>query len=127
VTPSEKNIVRSLIAVAWADGKVQAGELGVIEGLLCGFDASEEEERELLQYASQPRSLARDVPLAQLGFQDRELLLQNAALLVASDGIQSNVEAAVLHELSDLLGFSGAQLQDAVHQAFIKPSSPPED
>ena len=37
MTPSEKNIVKCLVALAWADGKVRAPESGVIEGLLCGF------------------------------------------------------------------------------------------
>ena len=42
MTPGEKNIVKSLVAVAWADGKVEKPEANVIEGLLAGFDASEE-------------------------------------------------------------------------------------
>ena len=57
MTPSERNIVKSLIAVAWADGKLEQPESGVIEGLLCGFDASEDEEAELLEYARTPRTL----------------------------------------------------------------------
>ena len=42
MTPGEKNVLKSLVAVAWADGKLEGGETGVIEGLLCGFDASEQ-------------------------------------------------------------------------------------
>lgn len=103
MTPSEKNIVKCLVAVAWADGKVAAPEAGVIEGMLCGFDASEEEEREVLQYAKQKRTLADDAPIKELSREDRELLLANAALLTHSDGQQSESEKALLLKLIGLL------------------------
>ena len=74
MTPGEKNIVRSLVAVAWADGKVEAPESGVIEGLLCGFDASAEEEQEIMDYAKVRRTFDNDIPLDQLSRDDRELL-----------------------------------------------------
>ncbi len=75
MTPGEKNIVKCLVAVAWADGKVAAPESGVIEGLLCGFDASEDEEREILDYAKHKRTLSVDAPLKELTQEERELLL----------------------------------------------------
>jgi tellurite resistance protein len=106
MTPSEKNIVRSLVAVAWADGKLESGESSVIEGLLTGFDASDEEEREILEYARTRRTLEADIPLAELSRDDRELLLANAALLTHADGEQSESETAVLSQLIAILGFS---------------------
>ncbi len=111
MTPSEINIVKSLIALAWADGKMEPSESNVVEGLLLGFDASEEEEEELLRWASTPRSLKRDVPKSDLPQADKELLLANAALLAAADGQTSDDEAAVLQELRSLLGFSAAEAE----------------
>lgn len=111
MTPSEKNIVKSLVAVAWADGKVAAPEAGVIEGMLCGFDASEEEEREILQYAKQKRTLTDDAPIKELSREDRELLLANAALLTHADGQQSESEQAVLQKLIGLLEISEADAE----------------
>lgn len=105
MTPGEKNIVKCLVAVAWADGKVAAPESGVIEGLLCGFDASEEEERELLDYAKRKRTLSEDAPLNELTAEERELLLANAALLTHADGDQSESEKALLSKLVSLLQF----------------------
>ena len=105
MTPSERNIVKSLIAVAWADGKLEAPESGVIEGMLSGFDASAEEEKELLEYGSTRRGL-EDIPLAELGKDDRELLLANAALLTHADGEQSESERATLDALVKILGFT---------------------
>jgi tellurite resistance protein len=109
MTPGEKNIVKCLVAVAWADGKVAAPEAGVIEGMLCGFDASEEEERELLQYAKQKRTLGGDAPIQELTREERELLLSNAALLTHADGEQSESERALLQKLIGLLGLSEAE------------------
>ena len=106
MTPSEKNIVRSLVAVAWADGQLASGESSVIEGLLTGFDASEAEEQEILEYARTPRTLEKDIPLAELSRDDRELLLANAGLLTHADGEQSLEEMDVIVKLVELLGFS---------------------
>jgi tellurite resistance protein len=101
----ERNVLKSLVAVAWADGKLEQGETGVIEGLLCSFDATEAEEQEILEYARSRRTLA-DVPVSQLSQDDRDLLLSNAALLTHIDGEQTDRERRVLEELTVLLGFS---------------------
>ena len=126
MTPSEKNIVKSLVAVAWADGKVAAPEAGVIEGMLCGFDASEEEEREILQYARQKRTLSDDAPIKELTREDRELLLANAALLTHADGEQSDAEEALLKKLIGMLEISDAdaeQILDSVKDGALNLSS----
>ncbi|MCA9591886.1 MAG: TerB family tellurite resistance protein [Myxococcales bacterium] len=103
MTPSEKNIVKSLVAVAWADGKVEAPEEHVIEGLLAGFDATDEEADELMSYAKTRRTLDKDLPLQDLSTDDRELLLANAALLTHADGEQSDSEKKLLDKLIEIL------------------------
>jgi tellurite resistance protein len=134
MTPSEKNIVRSLVAVAWADGKLESGESSVIEGLLTGFDASDEEEREILEYARTRRTLEADIPLAELSHDDRELLLANAALLTHADGEQSESEVSVLKKLIAILGFSAAEAEailagagDGALQLSAKSLKPDQD
>lgn len=126
MTPGEKNIVKCLVAVAWADGKVAAPESGVIEGLLCGFDASEEEERELLDYAKRKRTLSEDAPLNELTAEERELLLANAALLTHADGDQSESEKALLSKLVSLLQFdaeSAGQILGSVQDGALNLAS----
>jgi tellurite resistance protein len=126
MTPSEKNIVKCLVAIAWADGKVAAPEAGVIEGMLCGFDASDEEEREILQYAKHKRTLAEDAPIRELSREDRELLLANAALLTHADGKQSADEQALLQRLIGMLEFSEAdakQILESVNDGALTLSS----
>ena len=117
MTPGEKNIVRSLVAVAWADGKLEAPESGVIEGLLCGFDATPEEEQEILDYAKARRTFEADIPLAELNRDDRELLLANAALLTHADGEQSPQEKALLDRLVQVLGFTAAEAGEILESA----------
>lgn len=117
MTPSERNIVKSLVAVAWADGKLESGESGVIEGMLCGFDASDEEEREILEYAKTRRSLENDIPLDEMTREDRELLLANAALLTHADGDQSDSEKAALEKLTAILGFSKEEAEKVLASA----------
>ncbi len=122
MTPGEKNIVKCLVAVAWADGKVASPESGVIEGLLCGFDASEDEEKEILDYAKHKRTLSADAPLSQLSQEERELLLANAALLTHADGTQSDSEKELLNKLVSLLGFdagAAAQILDSVQDGAL--------
>jgi tellurite resistance protein len=104
MTESDKTIVKALIAVAWADGQMEESESSVIDGLLAGFDASPDEERELGAYAKVRRAL-EDVRIEGLSRDDRELLLGNAALLTHADGDQSPDEERVLLRLSALLGF----------------------
>ena len=113
MTPEEKTIVKALVAVAWADGEMQAPETGVIEGLLSGFDASPEEERELLTYAEQPRGL-RDVPVGGLSADDKETLMRNAALLVCADGEETEKETTLLGHLADVLEIGQAQRKEIV-------------
>jgi tellurite resistance protein len=103
MTPAEKNIVKSLVAVAWADGNVEQVETSVIEGLLAGFDASEAEEQEILEYAKEKRTLSEDLPLDDLTVEDREILLANAALLTHADGEQTPDEKALLDKLIQML------------------------
>jgi uncharacterized membrane protein YebE (DUF533 family) len=99
MTPSEKKIVQSLVAVAWADGSVKEPEQGMIDGLLWAFGASDEDERELRAYASKKRTLDGDLPLETLGREERELLLAHAALLTHADGKQTKAEEKLLAKL----------------------------
>lgn len=108
MTPTDKSIVRALCAVAWSDGQMEGSEGTVIEGLLAGFDASEEEEAEIVEWSKSRRSLD-DIDLAGLSRDDRELLLGNAALLTHADGEVSLEERTTLARLSSLLGFTDAE------------------
>jgi uncharacterized tellurite resistance protein B-like protein len=117
MTPSEKNIVKSLVAVAWADGTVKEPEAGMIDSLLWAFGASDEDEAEVKEFSKKKRTIKDDVPLNALEAKDRELLLAHAALLTHADGKQTKAEEKLLKDLAEHLGFSSAQLKPIVEHA----------
>jgi uncharacterized tellurite resistance protein B-like protein len=117
MTPSEKNIVKSLVAVAWADGTVKEPEVGMIDSLLWAFGASDEDEAEIREFSKKKRTIKDDVPLAELAPADRELLLAHAALLTHADGKQTKAEEKLLKDLSEHLGFSAADARPIIEHA----------
>jgi tellurite resistance protein len=117
MTPSEKNIVLSLVAVAWADGTVKEPEVGMIDSLLWAFGASDEDEAEIREFAKKKRTIKDDVPLTDLAPADRELLLAHAALLTHADGKQTKAEEKILKDLAEHLGFSAAESRPIIEHA----------
>ncbi len=113
MTPREKAIVQALVAVAWADGEKGVPETGVIEGLLSGFDASPDEEKEILTWAEAPRSL-HDIVVTDLDRDDRELLLGNAALVVQADGVETTAEHDLIKRLATMLEFKEEDTREIV-------------
>ena len=94
----DKAIVKSLVSVAWADGKVTSEEHEVLEALLQAFEANREEADEIRSYAKETKGLD-DIPLTDLSAEDRRALLQHAVLLTFIDGEQSPQERKLLEEL----------------------------
>ena len=94
----QEAMLKSLVAVAWADGRVEAEETEVIEALLSAFEVSGADADKLREYAKTPRAIV-DVPVSDLSAADRRALLQHAVILTYIDGHQSDEEKAVLQEL----------------------------
>ena len=94
----QEAMVKSLVAVAWADGRIHDSETEVIEALISAFDLAGTDADAIREYAKQERSIA-DVPLTELSAQDRRMLLQHAVILTYVDGEQSDKEREVLHAL----------------------------
>jgi tellurite resistance protein len=98
----DRAILKSLVSVAWADGRVADEENEVLEALFQAFEASADEIAELREYAKTPRTLA-DIPLSELSADDRKVLLQHAVLLTFIDGEQAPEEKKLLGELCEKL------------------------
>lgn len=105
MTPGEKNVVKSLIAVAWVDGSVEDSESKVIDAMLTGFDANDAESSELREWAKEKRSLD-DIPLSDLTDEEKELLLGNAAILTRADENEADEEKKLIKDLGLLLGYA---------------------
>jgi tellurite resistance protein len=91
----QEAVLKSLVAIAWADGQLDDEELEVLEAMLSIFKIGGEDAMRLREYARSPRSL-EDVPVAELSRSDREQLLRHAVILSHIDGGQDAAERSVL-------------------------------
>ena len=53
-----------------------------------------------------------------MSFEDKALLLGNAALLVMADGVETEGEKAALHQLVSLLGLEESQARKIIHESL---------
>lgn len=98
----QEAMIKSLVAVAWADGRVDDEEKEVIEALIASFEISDEDAENIREYAKEKRDL-EDVPLTDLSATDRRMLIQHAVILTFVDGEQSPEEEALLARLVERL------------------------
>jgi tellurite resistance protein len=95
-------ILKGLVSVAWADGRMAGEEKEVLEALLQAFEATPGEAHELRMFARDPKQLS-DVPLHDLSTDARRLLLQHAVLISFVDGEQDQKEKQMIDELCEVL------------------------
>ncbi len=112
----QKTMVKSLVAVAWADGRLDGSETEVVEALLDAFEASDAEKAELKAYAATKRTLD-DIPFSELEPSDRDALLQHAILLTFIDGVQTPDELKLVEELGSRLGLDKDRRQMLIEMA----------
>jgi tellurite resistance protein len=103
VKNNQDAILRSLVAIAWADGHFAEEEGEVIEAMISTFELSADDAAKVRTYAKTPRTLD-DVPVAELSPEDRRTLLQHAVILSYIDGGQSERELDIIDDLVDRLG-----------------------
>jgi tellurite resistance protein len=109
-------ILKGLVSVAWADGRMAGEEQEVLEALLQAFSATASEAHEVRMYAREPKKLA-DVPLHDLSADDRRLLLQHAVLLSFVDGEQNDDEKKLIDELCEVLRIPGIESRGLIAAA----------
>jgi tellurite resistance protein len=95
-------IIKGLVCVAWADGRVAGEEAEIIESLLDAFGATPTDRREVQLVAKKPRALS-DIPIHELSGDDRRVLLQHAVLVTFVDGEQDEKEKKLLDSLCEVL------------------------
>jgi tellurite resistance protein len=104
----QEAMLKSLVAVAWADGRLEGEETEVINALLSAFEITGDDAEAIREYAKEPKTLT-DVPLTDLSASDRRLLLQHAVILTYIDGEQSKEEKDLLTELIGRLNIPDAE------------------
>ena len=109
-------ILKGLVSVAWADGHVADEEKEVIEALLQAFNATPSESQEVRQYAEEPKKL-EDIPLTELSYDDRRVLLQHAVLLTYIDGEQHETEKELIERLCHRLNIPAVEATSLIAAA----------
>jgi tellurite resistance protein len=109
-------ILKSLVSVAWADGEFAQKEKEMVKALLDAFEATEEQSKEIWDYAAQKRTLD-DIPLDDLTADDCRVLIQHAVLLTFVDGKQDESEKKLIDDLCKKIGFPEAQAKELVGYA----------
>jgi tellurite resistance protein len=115
----QEAMVKSLVAVAWADGRMESAEGEVIDALLSAFQIDGDDAKAIREYAKSPRSLD-DVPITELSAHDRRMLIQHAVILTYIDGKQSQHEVKVLKQLCDKLRVPEAEAKDLIDSATAR-------
>lgn len=91
-------MVKSLVAVAWADGRMDTEERDVLDALVSAFQLSAADAKIVRTYAATARTMD-DVPLSQLNDSDRRQVLQQAVIITYVDGEQSEKERTIIDTL----------------------------
>lgn len=115
----QEAMLKSLVAVAWADGKADAEEMEVIEALLSAFDVHGKDADALREWAKTPHTLA-DVPLTELSSDDRRLLLQHAMIVTYVDGKHTDDERKTIDELAKKLRIPDAEAKELIEQSEVR-------
>lgn len=109
-------MVKSLVAVAWADGRMEDEENEVLEALIAAFEISNEDADKLREYAKTERKLD-EIPITDLSATDRRMLLQHAVILTFIDGEQSDSEKKLLDDLVTKLKIPADEAKDLLANA----------
>jgi uncharacterized membrane protein YebE (DUF533 family) len=118
----DKTLIRLLVAMAWADGRVDAEETRVVEAMIESFGVDKETAEELLAWAKSPRGL-NDVDTSNLSSDDAELALHQSVILSFIDGEQSEKEVKLLSDLSLKLGLSKDITDQVIERATVHAKS----
>jgi uncharacterized tellurite resistance protein B-like protein len=109
-------IVRALVPVAWADGEFADKEKEMLEALLDAYSATEDEKKQLRDYAKDKRTL-EDIDLQELSAADRRVLLQHAVLLTFADGHQAAAESKCITDLAAKLRIPEEEAKSVIVEA----------
>lgn len=114
-----KAIVKALVPVAWADGEFADQEREVFEALLEAFESTPEEADELRAYANTPKTVD-DIPVSDLSYDDRRVLLQHAVLLSHVDGNPSEPEVRLIDAMVEKLRIPAQEATELRQAATVR-------
>lgn len=116
---TRKKLLKLLVALAWADGRVDAEEMEVVEAVLDAFRADDETAREIRVFAKEPRTLD-DVNVEDVTKDEASLVLYQAVLLTFIDGEQSEKEIRLLHQFMEKIGLTPEEAAPILERATAR-------
>ncbi len=116
---TKKKLLKLLVALAWADGRVDEEEMEVVEAMLDTFEADKEGGDEIREWAKTPRTLD-DVDVSDLKKEDAGLVLYQAVLLTYIDGEQSDTETELLGQFMAKLGLTEEEAAPILERATAR-------
>jgi len=101
MTNRQKDLVRTLACVMWADGNASPPERRIIEQVVDELGPSTEERAELSIWLDADCSTLEDVHIEQLSPDEKQVLLTHAVVLTMADDVQLPSEKEILTKIID--------------------------
>ena len=103
ITNRQKDLVRALACVMWADGHAHPLEQNLIEQVIDSLDPSDDERAEMLEWVRADVCVLDDALVERLSADEKEVLIRDAVLLSLADDVLLPSERAMLVKLSERL------------------------
>jgi tellurite resistance protein len=116
MNPMTEKMIKTLITVAWADGRVADEEQQIIDTLIELNDLEPTDAQKIRTWAEKRRDL-REIKFDGLEDIDKTMILQQAVFVTYVDGEQSDKELELLHDLSKRLGIEPERGADIIRTA----------
>jgi uncharacterized tellurite resistance protein B-like protein len=119
MTDQDFTLLKTLVALAWADGSLAEGELEWIEKVMDQLQVPADQRQEMLKGAP-PLPSEGELQEALPEGEDRETFLRFLLSVSLEDGETSLEELDLLKDLSNKLGVSGDALEE-MRQSVLAP------
>ena len=119
MTDQDFTLLKTLVALAWADGSLAEGELEWIEKVMDQLQVPADQRQEMLKGAP-PLPSEGELQEALPEGEDRETFLRFLLSVSLEDGETSMEELDLLKDLSHNLGVSGDALEE-MRQSVLAP------
>jgi tellurite resistance protein len=116
MTPMTEKMIKTLVTVAWADGRVADEEREIIDTLIELNDLDETEARKIRTWAEKRHDL-RELKFDGLDDVDKTMILQQAVFVTYVDGEQSDKELELLRDLGKRLAVEPDRAADIIRTA----------
>lgn len=116
MTPLTEKMIKTLVCVAWADGRVADEEREIIDTLIDLNDLGEADAKKIRLWAEKRHEL-RELKFDGLEDIDKTMILQQAVFVTYVDGEQSEKELELLRDLGQRLGIEPDRTADIVRTA----------